>query len=200
MDSHSNLIMLISFEGPEASGKSTQVKLFSQYTNTPVFREPGFTQLGERVRSLVKDPNLAVCPKSELLLFLTARAQLLTEIDLTKLVILDRFIDSTYVYQGIVRGLGLETCINLNDFATSGIVPDLTFYIRVPVNVTLERLSSRNEAPDKFDEYKETFHHKVLEGYDLLATRFKRIHVIDGTKSVEHVHEEIISVFESNRQ
>lgn len=140
--------MFVSFEGIDGSGKGTQVQLFTNYLqkNNVDFiyvREPGSTPLGEQIRNILLT-GTTMTAKAELLLFLASRAQLVETIIRPmlaqgKLVVADRFADSSVAYQGFARGLGSDIVKELNNFATGGLKPDLTFYIDVPVELALLR-------------------------------------------------------------
>lgn len=197
--------ILITFEGGEGSGKTTQYKLFREYLQTtdPMFfeapvREPGGTAIGERIRAILLDPAIeSMSARAETLLFEAARAQIVDEILAPALaegrtVVLDRYFDSTTAYQGSARGIGIETIRWLNDFATGGLAPDLTFLIDIDPVVGLERAT--REATDRLEAESIKFHNAVREGY-LEAARLdpERIHVINATASIEAIFERIIT-------
>ncbi|ABV33031.1 MULTISPECIES: dTMP kinase [Pseudothermotoga] len=194
--------MLISFEGIDGSGKGTQLRLFLSYLknkNLPYIhvREPGGTELGEILREIVLKGQFQIYPKAELLLFLASRAQLVSQIILpalkeNKVVVADRFIDSSVVYQGVGRELGPELVEKLNDFATDGLKPDLTFYIDVPVETALKR----KRIFDRIESEGIEFLKKVRKAYLELARKEKRIFLMNGEKAIEEIHSEIILIFE----
>ncbi|MFP4034216.1 MAG: dTMP kinase [Desulfovermiculus sp.] len=191
--------MFITFEGIEGSGKSTQAKrvlalLQKQVRKVLLSREPGGTAIGRELRSLLlNSENNHLCARGELFLYLADRAQHVEEIIKPALesgivVLVDRFTDSTLVYQGFGRGLDLDLVQGLNDLAVNGVRPDLTFVIDVPPEIGLHRARSRNgesgtaQAEGRFEAESLDFHTRIREGYLELAARDKeRIMVLDGT-------------------
>jgi dTMP kinase len=192
---------LISFEGIEGCGKSTQAKLLYEYLKTKAIpcilvREPGGTQIGEAIRKILLDENnIKMSPKTELFLYLAARTQLLAEIIFPalkegKVVLCDRFSDSTLAYQGGGRNLGLEKVSQINKYATDKLKPHLTILIDIPLSVSRERTAK--EKKDRLEKEDEEFHKRVRDTYLFLAKRApKRIKVFDGTKNIEDLHLEI---------
>jgi len=193
--------ILISFEGIEGCGKSTQAKLLYEYLKTKAIpcilvREPGGTQIGEAIRKILLDENnIKMSPKTELFLYLAARTQLLAEIIFPalkegKVVLCDRFSDSTLAYQGGGRNLGLEKVSQINKYATDKLKPHLTILIDIPLSVSRERTAK--ERKDRLEKEDEEFHKRVRDTYLFLAKRApKRIKVFDGTKNIEDLHLEI---------
>lgn len=191
--------MLIAFEGIDGSGKTTQAKKLYKYLKlkgekVSLYREPGSTELGEKIRNLI----LCHCmdERTELFLFEAARSCLMNERIIPDLregkkVILDRFILSTLAYQGFGRGLDLEKIKVMNEFATRGISPDIVILIDVPVEIALERLGERSrfEDPD--------FLKRVRAGFLKLAKEFENVFVIDGTRGEEEVFKEILQALSS---
>ncbi|MDX6730051.1 MAG: dTMP kinase [Baekduia sp.] len=176
---------LITVEGIDGAGKTTLVEgVVRAHPELTVLREPGGVAVSERVRELVKDPALEVDPRAEALLYAAARAQLVHERLLPLLrsgadVLLDRFVDSSLVYQGAGRGLGVEAIAELNRFATAGLVPDLTLYVRVDPEVG----AARRSGDDRLEQAGEAFFAAVVAGYDALAAAEpERIVVLDGAK------------------
>lgn len=193
----------ITFEGPEGGGKSTQAQalanwLRKQGKNVVVTREPGGTRLAELIRGLVRDemddPPVTRC---EVLLFLAARAQVVSQVIRPALahgdwVVCDRFSDSTFAYQGFGRGIDVQLLKNFNDFVTEGLVPDLTFLLDVPPEVSRERLAARQAANSAKGDRIETagvmFHRRLREGFfDLAYAEPNRFVVIDATQSIDNV-------------
>lgn len=180
--------MLISFEGVDGSGKSTQAALLAAALRTdghevvPV-REPGGTVLGERVRALLLEGG-AMAPWAEAALFAAARAQLVDEVVRPALargavVVCDRYVDSSLAYQGIARGLGLDAVLELNLLVTGGLLPDRTFLLSLPAAAAFER--SQGE-PDRIEREGVTFLEQVGAAYRELAGRFpERISTLDAT-------------------
>lgn len=181
--------LFVTFEGGEGSGKTTQAELLSLRLraggwNVVHAREPGGTRLGEEIRRLLLHPEEPLGVETELLLFLTARAQLVRSVIVPALdeggaVICDRFSDSTFAYQGYGRGLDLETIRRLNDFATGGLVPDLTVLLDVPSDAGRARKGNEDDAFQREDD---SFHDRVNAGYLALArAEPQRWLVLDGT-------------------
>ena len=199
----------ITLEGPEGCGKSTQAKMLADALRAAgktvlLTREPGGTRLAELIRSLVRDelddPPVA---RSETLLFLAARAQVVAESIRPALargewVVCDRFSDSTFAYQGYGRGLDVQLLKQLNDFATEGLVPDLTILLDVPPDVSRARLSARqattSTGEDRIESAGELFHRRLREGFlELARADPGRFVSMDGTASVDEVGAKIIA-------
>ncbi len=190
---------LISFEGLEGAGKTTQVDLLrsaleSNGKDTVVLREPGGTAISEQIRGVVLGPeNKMMAPTTEVLLFQAARAQIYQEVVLPSLtagkwVIMDRTRDSSLVYQGIVRDMGEKLIENLSDFSTQNTLPNLTFLLDLPVEVSFERIKAHRQL-DRIESEGENFHEKVRQAYLDVAQRNqqKRWVIIDGSMSIEEV-------------
>ena len=195
--------LFVSFEGGEACGKSTQVarlvrKLESLGHQVLSIREPGSTQAGEAIRNLLlhSDQGISLTPAAELLLFGASRAQLVEEVirpalKAGKILVADRFSDSTTVYQGIARGLDLKFILELEEFVCAGLRPAITFLLDLDLetirNRRLRRVRPVN-GPDRIEELPLEFHGKVREGYLELAREFpERIKIIDAARSVDEV-------------
>ena len=199
----------ITFEGGEGCGKSTQVKRLEAFLRGEGYevlltREPGGTRLAELVRSLLKDEHDdPPCDRSELLLFLAARAQLVRNVIRPALergvwVVSDRFSDSTFAYQGYGRGLPLEFLKVANDFACEGLQSDLTILLDVPPEVACERMRRReaatNTAADRIELAGDAFHARLREGFhSLAAANPERIVVVDASGSPDEVWSEVCS-------
>ncbi len=204
---HSYNGYFITFEGPEGSGKSTQVRKLAEHfaaLGRPVLvtREPGGTPLAERMRTLVKnfDGPEKMHASTELLLMEAARAQHVREkirpaLAAGTIVICDRFADSTTAYQGGARGIEPPAIEFLNRFAMAECVPDLTFLLDLPPEVGFARTSIREETRgehDRFEEEKLEFHQRVRAAFLAIAAREpERIRIIDATRTPETIHEEI---------
>ncbi len=196
--------MFISFEGMDGCGKSTQVRLFIDYLENKkipyVFvREPGGTSAGEKIREILLHSHEELNPRTELLLFLASRSQLVEEvikpaIQSGKIVIADRFAHSSVAYQGAGRNLGVETVENLNNFATGMTYPDIVFLIDIPVEEAMKRLSQWSK--DRIEKEGTDFWNKIRECYLDLAKKEKSFVVIDGTRDINEIHREIIAFFE----
>ncbi len=197
--------MFITFEGLDFSGKSTQIKLISEYLqkqnkNVKVFREPGGTFVSEKIREilLTKD-EIHMSDAAELLLFSAARSQLVREVIIPALeencyVISDRFHDSTIAYQGYGRGLDLDFVIKLQNFAINNTLPDVTFFIDIPQEERLKRKHS-NEL-DRIERSNGDFYNKVRDGYLKLCKSEERYFKIDGTKTIEEIHKMVVKKIE----
>ena len=199
----------ITFEGGEGCGKSTQVKRLEAFLRGEGYevlltREPGGTRLAELVRSLLKDEHEdPPCDRSELLLFLAARAQVVRNVIRPALergvwVVSDRFSDSTFAYQGYGRGLPLEFLKVANDFACEGLQSDLTILLDVPPEVACERMRRReaatNTAADRIELAGDAFHARLREGFhSLAAANPERIAVVDASGSPDEVWSEVCS-------
>ena len=196
--------IFISMEGPDGSGKSTQIELLKKYFEDKgiecvITREPGGTRISEAVRGVILNKDYTEMDyMTELLLYASARAQLVSEVILPaleegKCVISDRFVDSSAVYQGIARGLGVETVYEINKYATRNRFPDKTFLLDLPAEVGIARKKDQKDL-DRMEREKLSFHEKVAQGYRDMAERdSERIVRIDATKSVEEIHEAIIT-------
>lgn len=193
--------MFITLEGIDRSGKTTQAGLLARELgpDTLMLREPGGTDAGERIRALLKDPATELEPRSELLLFCAARAELCASVIAPALVdgrdvVCDRFIDSTAAYQGAARGLGLETVELLNEVAIAGCEPDLTVLLRISPEAAEARGQQRLAAGeadgvDRVEGEGIRFQRRVAEAYDELARRHpERIVAIDAEGDPAQVH------------
>ncbi len=183
--------MLITVEGLDGAGKTTLIAGLSAALDALVLREPGGVEVSERIRTLLKDPQLAIDPRAEALLYAAARAQLVAE-ELRPLleggttVVLDRFVDSSLAYQGAGRGLGVEEIRALNEFATGGLRPDRTLLLRIDPAVGLARISGR--PADRLEREDLSFFTAVGEAYEALAAADPdRIAVIDASRPPEAV-------------
>lgn len=198
--------MLITFEGIDGSGKSTQIsllkdKLTSLGYTVQVFREPGGTRVSEKVRELLLNTDYEIDPVTELLLFSSARAQLITEevlpaLDRGEIVILDRFYDSTTAYQGYGRkSLPLDQIHQINNIASHGRAPDFTFYLRLSVDESNQRRAHLKK--DRMERAGDMFFENVILGFDELAKKEERFIVIEASKSIEEIQESIIKTLSS---
>ncbi|HSI09347.1 MAG: dTMP kinase [Rariglobus sp.] len=196
---------LISFEGSEGSGKSTQISRLAKHIQllgreVLTTREPGGTEIGEQIRNIIVHNSKGdeMCAETELLLFTAARAQVVREVIAPALlrgavVLSDRFLDSTTVYQGIARKLGSDPVNLINQFAVGNVMPHLTVIIDVPTEIGLQRVRQRaSDLPDRMERENIDFYDKVREGYLLLAKSMpQRFLVIDGSKSEDEVEKAI---------
>ena len=191
--------MFITFEGLDGSGKTTQANLLAEALaadghDVVATREPGGTELGERIRELLLE-DAKIAPWAEAALFVAARAQLVEDVIAPGLergadVVCDRYIDSSLAYQGIARGLGLERVLELNLHAIRGLLPDRTFLLLVDPQESARRVG---EGGDRIEREDDDFRARVDEAYRQLAEFFpQRITTIDGTRPPREIAEEII--------
>ena len=199
---------LITFEGAEACGKSTQVKrlaarLEKRGIAPAVFREPGGTAIGEVIRDLLQhsEENHGMTPETELLLFEASRSQLVREkiqpaLRRGEWVICDRFFDSTTVYQGAARQLDPGLVEKLNTFAVGDSIPDLTFVLDIDRATAHSRLGNRKKIRDRIEEESDEFHERVIRAYrELAENQPKRVILIDGRSSPDTIEGQIWSIF-----
>lgn len=198
--------LFITFEGLDGCGKSTQMALLADALTGAGYdvlttREPGGTALGEALRSVLLDVGYTgMSARAEALLYAAARAQLVDEVvrpalDEGRVVLCDRYIDSSLAYQGFGRGLVIEDVITLNVWATDCLFPDLTFALLVDENVRIGRATA--EPADRLESEEAAFFHRVAEGYRRLAEDHPhRIRVIDGAGAVGEVHDCVTAVVE----
>lgn len=202
---------LISLEGPDGAGKSTTLKevlkqigpkLTTQYIEV---REPGGSKISEKIRQIILDPhNQKMDDRTEALLYAASRSQLMAEVVIPalkagKLVISDRFVDSSLVYQGAGRDLGMEKVKQINDFATRTIEPDLTLFFDLDPKIGLARIQKlRPDHEDRLEQEKIAFHEKVYQGYQKLADLYpQRIVRINANQDVNLVVDETIKAIEN---
>lgn len=197
--------MFITFEGIDFCGKSTQVELLKNYLisqnkKVHIIREPGGTEISEKIREILLDKkNNAMVMETEIFLFSASRAQLVREVirkylDNGYYVISDRFHDSSTAYQGYGRGLQVEAIKQINNIAIGETIPDITFFIDIPNNVASDRKAKKSDLNlDRIEVSDDLFFERVREGYLSLAESEKRFRVIDGTESIEKINEQIIN-------
>ncbi len=191
----------IVFEGSDGSGKTTVInelskKFKEKNIEFETYREPGGTKISEDIRNIILDVNnKELSAKCECLLFAAGRAQLIEErikpsLDDGKIILCDRFVMSSLLYQGIGRDLGIDNVKKINDFATGGLKPDLTLFLDIDAKTALKR-KRKNFTPDRLEEEDYKFHLKIYDGYKKLAKMYKdEIVTIDATKSIDEVVEE----------
>lgn len=195
--------LFITFEGIDRSGKTTQARLLGDALGPDAVgvREPGGTEAGERVRAVLKDPAVPLSPESEALLFAAARAELVAEVILPalaegRIVVSDRFLDSSLAYQGGARGLGIDDVEHVNRFATRGLRPDLTFLLEISPGDA----AARAGESDRFEDEGEALQEAVLAAYERLIEgdpeRWRRI---DATRSPEQMHAAVLAEVEAAR-
>ena len=200
--------IFVSMEGPDGSGKSTQLELLRTYLEQKgyeiiITREPGGTKISEAIREIILNKEYTeMGHMTEALLYASARAQLVSEVikpalDSGKAVISDRFVDSSAVYQGMARGLGVDNVYKINEFAIQGVMPDLTIHLDLPARVGIGRKNEQKEL-DRMELEAIDFHEKVAEGYRELAAKAPdRIYTIDATLSIEEIHKIIVDKIET---
>lgn len=194
--------LFITVEGMDGSGKTTQIGLIVDYLKSKGYevvltREPGGTNISEKVRSIVLDPeNTEMGILTEMLLYASARAQLVAELikpslEKGKIVICDRFVDSSYVYQGIGRGIDTEMVRTVNKIAMDGVFPDITFFFDISPEIALKRRIQATGA-DRIENEEMDFHWKTYQGYKKLADMHpERIKAIDSDRTVEEIFEDV---------
>lgn len=197
--------MFITFEGLDFCGKSTQAKLLKEYLEknnkrVNILREPGGTNISEMIRDILLDTkNSEMFIETELLLFSSGRAQLVREVILPLLeenyfVISDRFHDSSIAYQGYGRGISIEAVTAIQNFAIQKALPDITFFIDLPVEEIENRKAKlETNSLDRIELSDTEFYNRVRNGYLKMCEEQERFKIIDGTNSIEKIHEEIIN-------
>lgn len=194
--------IFITIEGTDGSGKTTQIKLIEEYLKQKEFdviitREPGGTKVSEKIRDLILNPeNTDITSITEMMLYASARAQLVGQLikpalKEDKAVICDRFVDSSFAYQGFGRGVDLKTIADVNRAAVDGIDPDITFFMDIDPEVAIKRRIESTGA-DRIEREKLDFHKKVYQGYKKLSILYpERIKTIDAANTVEEIFNEI---------
>ncbi|MCY6484779.1 dTMP kinase [Clostridium aestuarii] len=199
--------LFITLEGPDGSGKSSIIKLIEEYLQQKNVeyistREPGGIAISEQIREVILNKgNTAMDGRTEALLYAASRRQHLAEkvipsLKAGKIVVCDRFVDSSLAYQGYARGIGIDEVMKINEFAIDGHMPDLTLYLDVRPEVGLERIAkNKNREVNRLDLENIDFHKKVREGYFILFEKYSdRIKKIDAEKSIEKVFEDVKKV------
>lgn len=195
--------MFITFEGIDFCGKSTQIKKLEEYLVNKnkivkVIREPGGTMISEKIRDILLDKeNDLMFMETEVLLFSASRSQLVREkirpfLKSGYFVLSDRFHDSSTAYQAYGRGLSVEAVSNIHKIAIGNTVPDITFFIDVPIEVIQQRRLIKAGELDRIEMSDIEFYERVKKGYLELADREKRFRLIDGNRDVEVIHKDII--------
>jgi dTMP kinase len=196
----------ISIEGVEGAGKSTQVSFIQQHLlgqgkTVIVTREPGGTELSEKIRGLLLMPTQpAMAVDTELLLMFAARAEHIKQVIEPALergdwVLCDRFVDATFAYQGGGRGVNQQRIKTLADWTLQGLKPELTLLFDLPVEIGLKRVIQRNEAIDRFEQEKVTFFEKIRESYLHSAiAEPDRIKVVDASLSIDNIQQQLIKL------
>lgn len=197
--------LFITLEGPDGSGKTTIATSIIKELENRGFscvhtREPGGIDIAEQIRNVILDPkNTSMDARTEALLYAASRRQHLVEkvfpaLKENKIVICERFLDSSLAYQGYGRQLGFDEVLKINEFAIEGCFPDLTIYLDIDEAEGLKRISDR-EFKDRLDQESIDFHHRVKEGYKEVLRRFKdRIVIVDASNSVEKVTSDCLNI------
>jgi len=194
--------LFITFEGIENCGKTTQINLLKEYFSLnsipAVFtREPGGTLISEKIRQILLDnSNAEMLAETEMLLYMASRSQhtgqlIIPSLNSGKMVVSDRYYDSTIAYQGAARRIERKVIDIIREYATYGAKPDLTFLIDIPVELSLFRMAAGTE--DRIESESCEFHKRVREGFLNLAEEENRFIIIDGTKSIKEIHREIVN-------
>jgi dTMP kinase len=195
--------LFITFEGPDGSGKSTQAKLLKAYYEDQGFdvimtREPGGTDIGERVRKIILDKSSeGMSLVAEVMLFAASRAQLVDEVirpsvNAGKVVLCDRFVDSSIAYQGYGLELGSDMVAEVNAYAIGDMMPDVTIFMDIKAAHGLDRIEKADA--DRIESLPQTFHERVYEGYLELSKKYADRYLrVDATKSIEEIHHDVIS-------
>lgn len=194
----------VTFEGCEGSGKSTQLRLLSEYLTSVgadfiMTREPGGSEISEEIRSIILNgKNTAMCDECEALLYAAARIQHLKEkvapaLAAGKLVICDRYVDSSLAYQGYARGLGIDYVTNINKFALEEFAPDLTVFLNISPKAAFERKHGADKD-DRIESLGLAFHEKVFEGYTDLLPLYPRICAVDCSGTKWETSEKIVNL------
>ncbi len=197
--------LFITFEGPEASGKSSQILLLKKYLKKNkipfiLTREPGGTKLAESLRNLILKIKYDIKIDEEILMLMAARSHHINKVikpALNKgmLVISDRFADSTFVYQGYVNKYGIQKSKNLHKKILNNFLPSKTFLFNLPTSIIISRLKKR-KSKNKYDKLEKNFHDKVNKGYKIISNSNRFIN-IDASKPIEVIHNRIITKINS---
>ncbi|SFX40438.1 thymidylate kinase [Thermoactinomyces sp. DSM 45891] len=195
--------LFISFEGPEGAGKTTQIRRICEWLDHQGIsyihvREPGGTRIGNEIRELVLHPEFEeMSMLTEVLLYASSRAQLVGEVIMPalaegKMVLCDRYVDSSVAYQSYGAGVPLEVVLTINEKATSGLRPHRTYLLDIPPEVSESRVKARGGDMDRMEQRDSSFHRRVREGYLELSTRYPhRYRVISGDQELEDINWEI---------
>ena len=196
--------LFITFEGIEGCGKSTQALMLKDFLikegkNVFLTREPGGPKIAEDIREmLLSVNNKEMLPQTEVLLYMASRSQhtgewIIPELEKGKIVISDRYYDSTFAYQGAARKIDGKLIDTIRRYATFGLVPDITFLVDLPEEIGLSRILKKDA--DRLEQESMEFHKRVREGFlDLAINEPERFIVLDGSKSIDEIHHDVINV------
>lgn len=200
--------LFVTFEGPDGSGKSTQLQYLAKYLQQQNYdivttREPGGTSISDQIRKVILDPeHQEMAAQTEILLYAASRAQHVQEkikpaLERGQLVLCDRFVDASIAYQGFGLGYGEEVIRQINSFATGGLVPDRTYMIDLAPEEGRRRMEARRSTEfkqglDRIEQKDLEYHARVREGFQLLAREHSRIMLIQGDQSIEAIHQIIL--------
>ncbi|GAB6034097.1 dTMP kinase [Galenea microaerophila] len=202
----------ITLEGSEGAGKSTNLKFIAQWLqqrqlSVVTTREPGGTEIGEAIREILLNPRFSeMTPETELLLMFAARSQHIQQkiqpaLAEGKWVISDRFTDASYAYQGAARGLAFERIAQIENWVQQGFFPDLVFVFDLPVEVGMQRVQSRGEASDRFEQEQKAFFEKVRQAYLQRAAQHpERYCILDASQPLAEVQQQIVQKLETLMQ
>lgn len=200
------MTLFITFEGPEGSGKTTMIQMVAEALKDThqvvVTREPGGIPISEKIRDILLANDNEMDARTEALLFAAARRQHLVEkvvpaLREGKVVLCDRFIDSSLAYQGYARGLGVDDIMQINRFAIENWMPDLTIYLKLPAEAGLKRIQDNNRTSNRLDEEDLDFHEEVVSGYNELSENYPdRIKVVDADREIEDVFRDTYNILE----
>ncbi|NPC94923.1 dTMP kinase [Bacillus sp. WMMC1349] len=201
--------LFITLEGPEGAGKTTILQAVTQQLTKngyPVLatREPGGIEIAEQIREVILNPNNTdMDPKTEALLYAAARSQHLVEkvqpaLKKGKIVLCDRFIDSSLAYQGYARGLGIDEVLSINQFAIGEMMPHITIYFAIDPEEGMKRIHvNDSREKNRLDLEQIDFHHRVLQGYQEVMDRFpKRFRTVDASQPIDHVVKDVYEMIE----
>jgi dTMP kinase len=204
--------MFITFEGIDFCGKSTQIELLKSYLlknkkKVQVIREPGGTEISEKIRTMLLDKeNSKMIMETEFLLFSASRAQLVREkirpyLDEGIYVISDRFHDSSTAYQGYGRGISIKVILSIHKLAIGNTIPDITFFIDIPVEIAEQRRQEKlSKHLDRIENSNKDFYSRVRNGYFELTKNENRFRILNGIDNIENIHERIINEIDKIEQ
>lgn len=197
----------ITFEGPEGSGKTTVIQrvktALEQSHEVIATREPGGIPISEKIRDVLLTKGHEMDGRTEALLFAASRRQHLVEriipaLNAKKIVLCDRFVDSSLAYQGFARGIAFDDIMAINQFAIAGHMPDLTVYLKLEPEIGLQRISENKRENNRLDEETLDFHKKVVLGYNELSSLYpNRIKVVDAAQSIDSVVSETLNIIKN---